>query len=154
MNLLLWRHAEAEDSQPDLERVLTPRGRKQAERVAGWLRGHLPDHYALFVSPAQRTIQTAEALAGDYVIDRRLAPGAAVAQYLAVVGWPVGPAESAGNVVVVGHQPALGNLASRLLAGSELGWSVKKGAVWWLTTRERDGGGEVTLRAVISPDLL
>ncbi len=37
MDLILWRHAEAEMSEPDMERVLTARGQKQARRMAGWL---------------------------------------------------------------------------------------------------------------------
>ena len=37
MNLLLWRHAEAQDGDPDLARELTARGRKQAEKMAHWL---------------------------------------------------------------------------------------------------------------------
>ncbi len=35
MDLLLWRHAEAEDGTPDLKRKLTPRGEKQARQMAG-----------------------------------------------------------------------------------------------------------------------
>ena len=43
MELILWRHAEAEDAnaQGDFARALTKRGRKQAERIAGWLRPRL-----------------------------------------------------------------------------------------------------------------
>jgi phosphohistidine phosphatase len=42
MDLILWRHAEAEEGGPDLERKLTPKGRKQAKRVAAWLLQRLP----------------------------------------------------------------------------------------------------------------
>ena len=34
MDLILWRHAEAEPGEPDLERALTPKGVKQARRMA------------------------------------------------------------------------------------------------------------------------
>ena len=37
MNLILWRHAEAEDTTPDLKRVLTKRGLKDAALMAQWL---------------------------------------------------------------------------------------------------------------------
>ncbi|MEO7547467.1 MAG: histidine phosphatase family protein, partial [Ramlibacter sp.] len=40
MDLILWRHAEAEDAPEggdDLDRALTSRGEKQAARVAAWL---------------------------------------------------------------------------------------------------------------------
>jgi len=60
MDLLLWRHAEAEDTAPggDLGRALTARGRAQAERVAAWLGERLPDDAHILVSPAKRCQQT------------------------------------------------------------------------------------------------
>jgi phosphohistidine phosphatase, SixA len=42
MELILWRHAEAEDGSPDLERELTGKGHKQAEKMAAFLRPRLP----------------------------------------------------------------------------------------------------------------
>lgn len=153
MNLILWRHAEAEDAEPDLDRRLTPRGRKQAVRMAEWLSSRLPERYVVLSSPAQRTRQTAEAL-GDYRIDRRLAPDTDVADCLAAIEWPEGPQDAAGTVVLVGHQPTLGRLASLLLAGQELNWSVRKGAIWWLTTRERDERRQLVLRTVLAPEQL
>ncbi|MFT4100193.1 MAG: histidine phosphatase family protein [Burkholderiaceae bacterium] len=154
MNLILWRHAEAEDATPDLTRELTGRGRKQAARMAEWLAPRLPGRYAILCSPAARTIQTVEALERDYVIDRRLSPGADVADYLAAAGWPEGPRDAGGTVVIVGHQPTLGGVASLLLSGSEQPWSIKKGAIWWLSSREREGRGQIVLRASVHPDLL
>ncbi|MEQ1658387.1 MAG: histidine phosphatase family protein, partial [Hylemonella sp.] len=65
MDLLLWRHAEAHEAQPggdDLVRALTPRGEKQAARMAGWLDRQLPEGARILVSPARRTEQTALAL--------------------------------------------------------------------------------------------
>ena len=63
--------------------------------------------------------------------------------------WPRAKAP----VVIVGHQPTLGHVASFLLAGEVQDWSVKKAGVWWLSSRERDGEEQTVLRAVISPDL-
>jgi len=152
MNLILWRHAEAEDGLPDDARALTGRGRKQAEKMARWLLERLPEQYEVIASPARRTRQTADALGVEYRVERGLAPGADVAHYLAAIEWPHGSAKSRGTVVVVGHQPTLGRVASLLLAGSEMNWSVKKGAIWWLSTRERGDGGEVVLRTVLAPE--
>ncbi|HWS74448.1 MAG TPA: histidine phosphatase family protein, partial [Quisquiliibacterium sp.] len=76
MNLILWRHAEAEDAEPDLERRLTARGRKQAKRMADWLNAQLPERFVVIASPAQRTRQTADALECEYRVDRRLSPDA------------------------------------------------------------------------------
>ena len=157
MDLILWRHADAGDSTSDaaadFQRRLTDRGRKQAERVGRWLQGRLPERYVLIASPAPRAAETAAALGGKLRTDVRLAPGADVADYLAALNWPGGPEARMRHIVLVGHQPTLGRLASLLLAGSEADWSIKKGAVWWLSTREREGQEQVVLRAAIAPDL-
>ncbi len=56
--------------------------------------------------------------------------------------------------MIVGHQPTLGEVVARLIGGAEGDLSFKKGAIWWLQSRERDGASEVVVRAVLSPDLL
>ena len=150
MELILWRHAEAEDGSPDLARALTPKGRKQAARVAEWLRQRLPSRCVLLASPAARAQQTAEALGGRVKTVERLAPGAAVADILAAAGWP----EHKSAAVVVGHQPDLGRCAAYLVSGQHLEWSIKKGGLWWLSSRNRDAEAQVVVRAVVSPDLL
>jgi phosphohistidine phosphatase len=154
MDLLLWRHCEAEPGEPDLGRALTGKGEKQARRVAAWLHAHLPDSARVLVSPARRAQQTAAALAE--LAPRRLrtvdalAPGASAEDVLAAVRWP----EARTVTVVVGHQPTLGWVASRLLSGAEADWTLRKGAVWWFASRSRFGVERALLRAVISPDLL
>ena len=154
MELILWRHAEAEIGEPDLGRKLTGRGEKQARRVAEWLHAHLPDSARMLVSPATRAQQTARVL-GELshrkmrTVDE-IAPGAGVRDVLMAADWP----HARLPVVVVGHQPTLGHVASYLLAGKALDWSMKKAGVWWISSRERDGEEQAVLRAVISPDLL
>jgi phosphohistidine phosphatase len=69
---------------------------------------------------------------------------------LAAAGWP----GRSGTVLVVGHQPTLGQVAARLLTGKDAEWSVKKGGVWWFEHRTRGGRDEALLRAVIGPDLV
>jgi phosphohistidine phosphatase len=154
VDLILWRHAEAEPGEPDLGRRLTPKGEKQARRMAEWLHAHLPDSAKIVASPAARAQQTAQALAE---LSRRklktldaIAPGASADEVLAAVDWPDGKSP----VVVVGHQPTLGWVASKVMTGEELPWSIKKAAVWWLQSRSREDDQPVMLRAVISPDLL
>lgn len=154
MELILWRHAEAEVGEPDLGRKLTPRGEKQARRVAQWLHGQLPDSARVLVSPATRAQQTAQALVD--ISSRKLrtvddiAPGAGAREVLAAADWP----RARVPTVVVGHQPTLGQVAALLLAGEVHDWSVKKGGVWWISSREREGAAQTVLRAVIAPDLL
>ncbi len=150
MDLILWRHAEAADSQPDLARELTPKGVKQAKAVAQWLSSRLPRQTRIIVSPAERAQQTAAALTVDFEIDRRLAPGMPPTAVLAAAGWP----EHRGAIVVVGHQPTLGMAAALLIAGEPMPWSIKKGAIWWLSRRVRGEDPQVVLRAVMSPDLI
>ncbi len=152
MNLILWRHAEAEDTTPDLKRVLTKRGLKDAVLMAEWLHGQLPPETRVIASPAERTKQTAQALVTDFEIVKALAPGKGVEDLLAAVGWP-----DAGNdhtVLVVGHQPTLGQAAALLIGGAEAPWSIKKGAVWWISNRVRGEGAQAVLRLVMSPDRL
>ena len=148
MDLILWRHAEAEPGEPDLGRRLTPKGTKQAERMAAWLEARLPDTTRVLVSPADRAQQTALALQRKSRTVPEIAPGATVAAVLAATGWP----DSREPVLVVGHQPTLGNVAAFLLSGEAADWSVKKGAVWWLSNRVRDGESGVVLRVVLGPD--
>lgn len=150
MDLILWRHAEAEDGVPDLKRELTDKGRKQAGRMADWLNPRLPQDTQVLVSPARRTLQTARALGRSYTELEALAPGASPDALLQAAGWPDAPSP----VVVVGHQPTLGQVAMQLLGGQPGELAIRKGAIWWFQSRERDGGLQVVLRAVVGPDWL
>jgi phosphohistidine phosphatase len=149
MDLVLWRHAEAEAGEADLSRRLTAKGEKQARRMAAWLDDRLPDAARVLVSPAVRAQQTAAAL-----INRKqktvesLSPGASVLDVLSAAGWP----DARQPVVIVGHQPTLGRVTCMLLVGEERDWPIKKGAVWWLQRRQRDEDEQVIVRAVINPD--
>lgn len=158
MDLILWRHADAAPlrnaSDVDLQRRLTSRGRKQAAHVAEWLERHLPDSARVLVSPAVRARETAEALGRKFHTLPELAPGAASAQVLIAADWP----DNRHAVVVIGHQPTLGKVASLLLFGEEQNLSIRKGAVWWITTRTREDEDlqhtRLTLRAAVCPDYL
>lgn len=157
MDLILWRHAEAGDGLPselnadsDLKRSLTPRGEKQAARVAAWLDRHLPESARILVSPARRCEQTAMTLGRKYKIRQELAPGTTLAQMLDLVQWPQGKS----SVLVIGHQPTLGQTIAHLLGLQESDCAVRKGAVWWLRHRDRDGQGQTVVVTVQSPDSL
>lgn len=150
MDLLLWRHAEAEDGEDDMKRRLTERGEKQARLMGAWIREHQPKDLRIIVSPAVRTQQTAEALKLPFETHRKIGPDACVSELIAASGWP----DASGSVLIVGHQPSLGRMASLLLAGHESDWSVKKGALWWLSNRLRRGDSQTVLRAVIPVELI
>jgi phosphohistidine phosphatase len=150
MNLILWRHADAEDGAPgssDEARRLTPKGRRQAKRVAVWLKKQLPDEVRVLVSPAQRAQETAQALTRRFKVSRQVGTAADPQSLLKAADWPAG----GGTVVVVGHQPTLGQAAALALTGRPAEWSVKKGAIWWLECRGRN---DVVVRAVIAPDMV
>jgi phosphohistidine phosphatase len=150
MDLILWRHAEADEGGNDLARELTAKGQKQAARVAHWLIQRLPSRFALISSPATRAQQTAQALGIAVMTARDIAPGAAVSAILKAANWP----DYKGTVVMVGHQPDIGHAAAFLVTGSE-GWvSIKKSGLWWLSDRVRGEAAQVVVRAVVSPDLL
>ena len=150
MDLLLWRHAEAEDGEDDLRRRLTARGEKQARSMAAWILAHQPKDMRIIVSPAIRTQQTAEALKLPFETLRKIGPEACVSELIAAAAWP----DASGSVLIIGHQPSLGRLASLLLAGHEADWSIKKGALWWLSNRTRRGETQTVLRAVLPVELL
>jgi phosphohistidine phosphatase len=148
MNLILWRHAEAEDPRPDLDdldRQLTPIGHRQAKKMAKWLNARLPEGATILSSPAIRARQTASVLDRTTRVIPSIPPGTDPKVLCKVVGWP----DAGGTVILVGHQPELGELAATLLAGAPLHWSVRKGSVWWFHGRTKAGVFQVILKAVI-----
>jgi phosphohistidine phosphatase len=153
MDLILWRHAEAfemREVEDDLQRALTPKGERQAQRMAQWLNHHLPSSTRVLASPAKRAQQTVQALERKFKTVDALAPERSVDELLAAARWP----ESREPVLVVGHQPVLGMAVATLLCGAPNPWAMKKAAVWWLRYRERDGDEQVVLQAVLGPDCL
>jgi len=153
MDLIFWRHAEAFEpleGQDDLTRTLTPRGEKQAKRMAEWLDRQLPEGVKVLVSPAQRTLQTAMALDRKYKIREELAPNAEPDKVLLAAGWP----DAKMPILIVGHQPTLGQIIAALMGLSVQDCTVRKGAVWWLRSRLRDGVRQTVVVTVQTPDLL
>lgn len=153
MDLILWRHAEAlemREVQDDLDRALTPKGERQAQRMATWLNRQLPASTRVLVSPARRAQQTAAALERKVKTVPALAPEGSVEGLLHAARWP----DAREPVLVVGHQPMLGLACAYLLAGQAQAWPVRKGALWWLRARERAGVLQVVLHAVVAPELV
>jgi phosphohistidine phosphatase len=145
MDLILWRHAEAEDGSPDAARKLTKHGRDQARRVAAWLKPRLPKRCEILVSPAARAQETASALGVKFTTATEVGTGAVAADLISAAGWPDG----AKSVLIVGHQPTLGRVAAALMTGSESDWHFAKGSVWWLRHVE----GDTRVFAVVHPKL-
>ncbi len=153
MDLILWRHAEAVDAdagEDDMERVLTPKGQKQARRMAEWLNSQLPDSCRILSSPAVRTVQTAEALKRKFKVVEEIAPGADAEDVLLAANWP----NAKDPVLIVGHQPTLGQVAALLLSGQPQDWQIRKGNAWWLVQREPLDPYSLYLKAVMAPELI
>jgi phosphohistidine phosphatase len=150
MQLILWRHAEAEEGGPgkaDTDRALTKKGHKQADRMAAWLRPRVDKHWRILVSPARRTLQTVEPLGLPFAEAEAVGLAADARSVLRAAEWP----RSKLDVIVVGHQPTLGEVAS-LLLGSTEGLAMKKGAIWWFAARDREGEAETVLKIVMSAE--
>jgi phosphohistidine phosphatase len=153
MDLILWRHAEAFEAhagEDDLARALTPKGERQAHRMAEWLSQRLAHSTRIVVSPARRCQQTAKALGKKFKTLDELAPDGNGEALLKAARWP----DASEPVLVVGHQPTLGFVASFLISGQPQGWTIKKGAVWWVRGRNREDNEQVVLQAVQAPDCL
>ena len=150
LDLILWRHADAEAGVPDCSRKLTAKGDKQAQQMGRWLKHHLPEGVRILVSPAKRAQQTVSALDLAFETTKEVGTEASIESVLAAAGWP----NANGVVLVVGHQPTLGRIAAKLLGTPEADWSVKKGCVWWFSTRLHGDKLQTALRTVVSPEFL
>ena len=153
MDLIFWRHAEAFDAlegQDDLSRTLTPKGEKQAVRMSQWLDRQLPEGIRVMSSPAVRCEQTVKALGRKVKYKSELWPSASLDVLLVTGGWP----DSKMSVLIVGHQPVLGQAVAYLLGFANGECSVRKGAVWWLSSRVRDGDTQTVVVSVQTPELL
>ena len=150
MELILWRHAESPPGEPDEARPLTETGRRHAQLVAQWLRPRLPADLLILCSPAVRTCQTADALQLPYDISEALAKDSNAIAMRDAAGWPDNPR----NVMLVGHQPVLGDLVALLLGASTSLDAMPKAGIWWLMARWEGRRLVPGVKAVIGPEML
>lgn len=112
--LVVLRHGKSDWSggEPDLDRPLAARGRRQAPRAGRWLAAHLPRIDLAVVSPAARARATWELVAAELdtppevTVDDRVYAASAEALLGLVRGWP----DELHHVVLVGHNPGLEDL--------------------------------------------
>ena len=151
-NIILWRHAEAVDAPEgdDMARPLTNKGQRQAKRVAYWLKQHLPEDTLMLSSVALRAFQTGQALnktnSTKINLCTALNPNASLSEIVAFLAR----FDAKSNVLLVGHQPLLGRLASHLLALNTSDHTIKKGAIWWLRLEPNPANLNQTLRYEIA----
>ena len=162
-NLIIWRHAEAHTAlaqglEQDLARILTPKGKQQAKRMAKWLTKRLPKDTLVISSPAMRAFQTAQALKAEVKVIEALKPSANLQQVLAAIAsLGVDVQASTESILIVGHQPWLWQLVVHLTEFTAQEISIKKGAVWWLRLSSNDANPDdmyYSIFAVQSPSLL
>lgn len=149
MDLILWRHAEAEPGERDERRALTAKGIRHAARVGAWLDRQLPEQCRILVSPTVRCIQTADALGRRYNIHEALAPESNAERMLEICGWPTHRFPA----LLIGHQPLLGEAASLILTGEQQPWKIRKASVFWLSG-EADGEDPPYVRLAVGADLI
>ncbi len=153
MDLILWRHAEAHEAEngaDDMERALTHRGEREAQRMARWLDRQLPEGARIFCSPARRAEQTVIPLGRKYKIRDELSPQGSHEHLLELVQWPNGK----NPVVVVAHQPFLGHTVASLLKLDTDNFPIRKGSVWWLRSRLKEEQIQTVLITVQTPEML
>ena len=153
MELILWRHAEAEAHKPDQLadqlRVLTPKGARHASRVGAWLDRQLPAQCRVLSSPATRCVQTAEALGRKFATVDALNTDSSAEKILDAAGWP----DARMPVVVVGHNPLLGQVASLIFSGTAQDWKIRKASVFWIASKGEDDPAPF-VRLAAGPDII
>ena len=158
-DLILWRHAEAEigdinsSIEDDLSRQLTPKGKRQAKRMANWLRQQQVDHFYLITSPAQRALQTAAYLDSTMRVDDALRPSTSLDEVLSALSQ-LQPTQQ--QVIIVGHQPWLGELVAHFTQSGHTQTPIKKGATWWLRLSPQSSSSQAAYAvfSVQTPSLL
>jgi phosphohistidine phosphatase len=163
LELYLVRHAIAAlrgpDYPDDTQRPLTPDGIDRWRRSAAGLRELGVTIDLVIASPLVRAHETAEILAAALkpkprlVTSEVLAPGRKPAEALALIAKYAAAARGASKLALVGHEPDLGELASRLLGAKGL-VEFKKGAVCRIDVDRAMPGGPGVLRWFLPPRML
>ena len=119
MRIYLLRHGEAKGEDQDPQRHLTEKGIREVRKVAELLRPLDLKVKAIWHSGKARAAQTAEVVAGAMTSEEGVTQRGGLAP-----NDPVQPVLDAvrnvdGDLMVVGHLPFLGKLASALVIGDE-----------------------------------
>ncbi|RMG33535.1 MAG: histidine phosphatase family protein [Gammaproteobacteria bacterium] len=161
LRLILFRHGKSDRSDPllpDRERPLTRRGIRAARAMGRFLAsaGQVPE--LALSSPARRAADTlALAMeAGDWSCPSRIEPALYTFEAAELMGYLPTAQALPSILLITGHQPALGELAGRLIGAARLRFPTAAMAridlpvARWGTVAE--GSGE--LRWLVPPKLL
>lgn len=153
--ILLVRHAIAEDfasSGRDFDRALTEEGRRRMTRAARGLRTLDVEPTVLLASPLLRARQTAEILGRRFDLAPSTWDALACGVDHATLTAELDERHPGGTVVLVGHEPDLGELLSFWLAGHPRRIAVhfRKGAVACVTAGQLPPGGAAVLEWMLT----
>jgi len=126
MNLFILRHGKAEKSSvgtPDAARALTRDGKEEVKKVAQWMKGKKIRFDAIATSPLNRARGTAKIVAA--VLDQKdqlvvwddLAPGGDPD----TVCYHVSGFGKHASVLIIGHEPGLSMLISKITGETGIG---------------------------------
>ena len=159
MNLYLIRHGEAVPAGGtiihDSERVLTDRGRDDAELVGSMLSRIHPSITLILTSPLVRAVETgqiiAAALQSKPAVRRAdsLAPGFRHGILLNEL-----TALKEENIIAVGHQPDMSNFIAYLIAESSAGVAMATCSVAFLEVSHDSTEHHARLRWLVTPELI
>lgn len=162
MKLFLVRHGHALADKEDARRPLSAHGGEVTRSVAAFLRtsGVLTEVQAVWHSPLVRARETAELLVKELGLDALLIETAG----LLPEDDPIAVADRLDRadqaVMIVGHEPQLGALATLLVRGKlkPVGFEFKKSAILALETsggrHKKSGRARWRVRWLLSPELL
>jgi len=153
MRLYLVQHAKAKSKDVDPQRPLTEEGRRDIKKVAEFIEPlNLCVDY-LWHSGKTRAAQTAEILAEVIETSKEMTAHEGLAPNDDVTAIRDEITSAQQDILIVGHLPFVGKLASLLLTGSESSNVVafKQGGIVCL---ERTDGNRWQIDWMITPELL
>ena len=144
MDIYIIRHAEAQqlgqkNDFTDEKRSLTSQGKDRMRDGAKGLRKLGVEPGLILTSPLVRAVETAEIVAAGLGLNKKeivqtdnLKPAASVDDLFAEIKKCAGVE----SIAIVGHEPDLSAIVSRILQGSGLAIDLKKGSVCCLNVTE------------------
>ena len=119
MKVYLVRHGEAASSETNPQRSLTHTGRENTQRVAEFVGRLCLKVTAIEHSGKLRAQETADILGASVESEEGVAKADGLAPNDDVEPWVRELSRAEGDIILVGHLPFLGRLASALLTSSE-----------------------------------
>ena len=119
--------------------------------MARWMERQLPESAKIICCPTVRAEQTLLPLGRKYKCRDELSPNALPGEVLKLVHWP----HNKQTILIVSHQPLIGQLISQLLHIQTHPLNIKKCSVWWLRSKVlNDETTQVNLITVQTHDML